>query len=162
MSDVDLTNCDREPIHLLGEIQPFGFLLAVTGQWMVAHASDNTQAFLGEAAEALIGRSLTDVLDGHAVHEIRGRLQIMRGADSVERVFNLPLRAGGEPFEPFRLKLENRWPIIAVAVSVASFTLRCRCSAAQSRMRAMSSGRSSMGMGAAAWCGKGNSCCSKN
>ncbi len=99
MSDVDLTNCDREPIHLLGEIQPFGFLLAVTGQWMVAHASDNTQAFLGDAPEALIGHSLTEVLDGHAVHEIRGRLQIMRGADSVERVFNLPLRAGGEPFD---------------------------------------------------------------
>lgn len=99
MSDVDLTNCDREPIHLLGEIQPFGFLLAVTGQWMVAHASDNTLAFLGDAAEDLIGRSLTEVLDGHAVHEIRGRLQIMRGADSVERVFNLPLRAGGEPFD---------------------------------------------------------------
>lgn len=25
---VDLTNCDREPIHILGAIQPFGFLLA--------------------------------------------------------------------------------------------------------------------------------------
>lgn len=99
LSDVDLTNCDREPIHLLGQIQPFGFLLAVTRQWMVAHASDNAQAFLGCAADDLIGQSLTEVLDGHAVHEIRGRLQIMRGADSVERVFNLPLRAGGEPFD---------------------------------------------------------------
>ncbi|MDP1617452.1 HWE histidine kinase domain-containing protein [Phenylobacterium sp.] len=99
MTDVDLTNCDREPIHLLGAIQPFGFLLAVTRQWMVAHASDNAQGFLGQAAEDLIGRSLTEVLDGHAVHEIRGRLQIMRGADSVERVFNLALQAGGEPFD---------------------------------------------------------------
>ncbi len=26
---LDLTNCDREPIHLLGAIQPFGFLIAV-------------------------------------------------------------------------------------------------------------------------------------
>ena len=24
---VDLTNCDREPIHIPGSIQPFGFLL---------------------------------------------------------------------------------------------------------------------------------------
>ena len=23
-ADVDLTNCDREPIHLLGHVQPFG------------------------------------------------------------------------------------------------------------------------------------------
>lgn len=99
MSDVDLTNCDREPIHLLGQIQPFGFLLAVTSQWTVAHASDNAQAFLGHRLEHLIGEPLTEVLSGHAIHEIRGRLQIMRGADSVERVFNLPLRVGGEPFD---------------------------------------------------------------
>ena len=28
-SQVDLTNCDREPIHIPGSIQPHGFLLAV-------------------------------------------------------------------------------------------------------------------------------------
>ena len=27
---LDLTNCDREPIHQLGEIQPIGFLLVLT------------------------------------------------------------------------------------------------------------------------------------
>ncbi len=27
---VDLTNCDREPIHALGLIQPFGFLITRT------------------------------------------------------------------------------------------------------------------------------------
>ena len=27
---IDLTNCDREPIHLLGAVQPFGFLLGVS------------------------------------------------------------------------------------------------------------------------------------
>ena len=36
---VDLTNCDREPIHLLGAIQPFGFLIAVsTADWTVTRA----------------------------------------------------------------------------------------------------------------------------
>ena len=38
---VDLTNCDREPIHIPGLIQPFGFLLAVTADWLVARASAN-------------------------------------------------------------------------------------------------------------------------
>jgi light-regulated signal transduction histidine kinase (bacteriophytochrome) len=28
---VDLSNCDLEPIHLLGAIQPIGFLLSATG-----------------------------------------------------------------------------------------------------------------------------------
>ncbi|MGO8506741.1 hypothetical protein AB9F35_36200, partial [Rhizobium leguminosarum] len=32
---VDLTNCDREPIHQLGSVQPFGFLMAVSSDWIV-------------------------------------------------------------------------------------------------------------------------------
>lgn len=40
-ADVDLTNCDREPIHLLGAIQPNGFPLALRINWNVARASRN-------------------------------------------------------------------------------------------------------------------------
>ncbi|MFC5390370.1 hypothetical protein ACFPH9_13330 [Brevundimonas bullata] len=29
-ASVDLTNCDREPIHIPGAIQPIGFLVALT------------------------------------------------------------------------------------------------------------------------------------
>ena len=39
--DVDLTNCDREPIHKLGQIQDFGALLAVNADWMIVHYSAN-------------------------------------------------------------------------------------------------------------------------
>jgi len=97
--EVDLTNCDREPIHILGKVQPFGFLLAVNTDWVIAHASTTTLRFLGEAAEALLGRPLTQVMSGHAIHALRGRLQIMRGADAVERIFGLPLLDGGEDFD---------------------------------------------------------------
>lgn len=44
---VDLTNCDREPIHLLGAIQPSGFLLALTSDWLVARVSANIGDYLG-------------------------------------------------------------------------------------------------------------------
>jgi light-regulated signal transduction histidine kinase (bacteriophytochrome) len=36
---VDLTNCDREPIHELGAIQPFGFLLALSTDWLIRRTS---------------------------------------------------------------------------------------------------------------------------
>ena len=39
---VDLTNCDREPIHVLGNVQPFGFLVAAGMDWIVSRASANT------------------------------------------------------------------------------------------------------------------------
>src|SRR5262245_55028638 len=41
ITQVDLTNCDREPIHTPGAIQPFGFLIAVTTDWIVARVSEN-------------------------------------------------------------------------------------------------------------------------
>src|SRR3990167_1588755 len=97
--EVDLTNCDREPIHMLGAIQPFGFLLAVDTDWLVVHASTTTLRFLGLPATDLIGRPLTQVMSGHAIHGVRGRLQIMRGAGAVERMFGQPLVDGGEDFD---------------------------------------------------------------
>ncbi len=58
---VDLTNCDREPIHLLGAIQPNGFLIALTSDWMIARASANLAAFIHVEPSEAIGRPLTDV-----------------------------------------------------------------------------------------------------
>ncbi len=44
---VDLTNCDREPIHIPGRIQSFGTLIAVSHDWMITHTSENAGATLG-------------------------------------------------------------------------------------------------------------------
>lgn len=42
------TNCDREPIHIPGLIQPYGFLLCLDEQSRrVVQASANTKALLG-------------------------------------------------------------------------------------------------------------------
>ena len=97
--EVDLTNCDREPIHILGSVQPFGFLLAVNTDWVVVHASTTSLRYLGLTPEALLGKPLTQVMSGHAIHTIRGRLQTMRGANAVERIFSLSLGGGGEDFD---------------------------------------------------------------
>lgn len=43
---VDLTNCDREPIHQLGLIQPFGCLFAFSSDWFVVHVSQNVSQFV--------------------------------------------------------------------------------------------------------------------
>ena len=41
---VDLTNCDREPIHVPGSVQPFGFLLALVSDFSIVIASDSAIA----------------------------------------------------------------------------------------------------------------------
>ncbi len=87
VSNVDLSNCEREPIHQLGSVQPFGFLLAVSSDWIVRKVSLNAGNWLKHSATEIIGMNLDNVLTENAVHAIRNRLQALRGDDSVERVF---------------------------------------------------------------------------
>lgn len=96
---VDLTNCDREPIHLLGNIQPFGFLLGISREWTILHISENAQAFLGKPARELLGQPLSAILSETAIHDIRGRLQLLSGTDAVERLFRVALLGDGRDFD---------------------------------------------------------------
>ncbi|TKD53353.1 GAF domain-containing protein [Sphingomonas baiyangensis] len=93
---VDLTNCDREPIHQLGAIQPFGFLLALSPDWIVRRASENVGDMLGVIAEAMLGTHVSDYFSEEAIHTLRNRLTLLRGADAVERVFGLPIDTAGQ------------------------------------------------------------------
>lgn len=45
---VTLDNCDREPIHIPGHVQPHGALVAVAPGGVLAYASANAPALLGE------------------------------------------------------------------------------------------------------------------
>ncbi len=96
---VDLTNCDREPIHFLGAIQPIGFLVALTSDWMVARASANLAEYLGVAAEEAIGRPVGALFLPQAIHDLRNRTAMLRGPDAVERAFAVQLTEGGAPFD---------------------------------------------------------------
>lgn len=61
---IDLTNCDKEPIHIPGQIQPHGVLLAFTkdNEHNIVQASRNTMALLGIEAEELLGTPLTNLI----------------------------------------------------------------------------------------------------
>ena len=60
---VDLSNCDREPIHVPGSIQPRGVLLAVTEpDLVVEQVSENLADLVGVAAADAMGRRLPEVL----------------------------------------------------------------------------------------------------
>ena len=91
---VDLTNCDREPIHILGAIQPIGFLLALTADWQITRASANLADYLAVSAEDAIGHPLHEVFLPSAVHELRNRAALLRGADAVERAYAVELAEG--------------------------------------------------------------------
>ncbi len=66
----DLTNCDREPIHIPGSIQPHGAMLIYdTETQSVTHASVNAREMLGIQG-AVVGGALRDLLGPDAAHAI--------------------------------------------------------------------------------------------
>ena len=96
---IDLTNCDREPIHVPGRVQSFGALLAFTPDWLVARASDNVSDMLGLDVADLAGRDVTEIFHGEFIHRLRGRLSMMGHADAVERLFAVDMRGNGQLFD---------------------------------------------------------------
>lgn len=96
---VDLSNCDREPIHLLGSIQPFGFLLGVSREWIIMHASENAGTWLKKPAREIVGTPLSEYFSADAIHSIRTRLQLLAGPESVERMFRAQLSTNGPLFD---------------------------------------------------------------
>jgi len=96
---VDLTNCDREPIHVPGSVQPFGFLIALTSDFTVALASENVGSFIGEDCADVLGRPIADLISGDAIGAIRARVDYLAGPDAVERVFGVVLQKDGRPFD---------------------------------------------------------------
>jgi len=58
----DLTNCERELIHLAGSVQPHGLLLALREpELRILQASANVQTHLGVHAEALLNQSVAEL-----------------------------------------------------------------------------------------------------
>lgn len=60
---VDLTNCDKEPIHIPGKIQSHGVLFALDrAKLVITHVSDNVQHHFDIPPAAVLTRSLRELL----------------------------------------------------------------------------------------------------
>lgn len=93
---VDLGNCDNEPIHLLGAIQPFGFLVAASpADWTITRVSRNAGERFGTGPSRMIGRPLEEFFTPDAVATIRAQFSRAMQDDTVARCFGVALTAGG-------------------------------------------------------------------
>ncbi|WP_325169465.1 HWE histidine kinase domain-containing protein [Azospirillum agricola] len=91
---VNLTNCDREPIHIPGSIQPHGCLLACdTAAVVVLRHSGNAADMIGVDGD-LNGRPLEAVVGAEAAHTIRNTLARTREAARPAMAFGVVLASG--------------------------------------------------------------------
>lgn len=69
-SQIDLTNCDREPIHIPGSIQPHGAMIVLSAEGLVSFVSENIDQFLGSTNRDYVGAELSDVVGPMVAHDI--------------------------------------------------------------------------------------------
>ncbi|WP_159578259.1 HWE histidine kinase domain-containing protein [Alteromonas sp. KUL106] len=67
-----ITQCDKEPIHLLGKVQDHGFMVALDRSGIIEYLSKNACSFLNQSSDELIGTSFWSFLDRNLVHTIKG------------------------------------------------------------------------------------------
>lgn len=80
-------------------IQPTGFHLCLSSDWLISAVSSNLGDFLPVAAEQALGRKVTALLSEEAIHDIRNRLALLRSDDSIEHLLHVPLVSQGKRFD---------------------------------------------------------------
>jgi len=103
LTNVDLSNCDREPIHIPGRIQSHGFLVAVTIESLViSYVSENCADFIDVPAKTLLGQSLADFekivglgTDAGSLVQLLKLGQAQKGFDTINPI---PLQLSGKSY----------------------------------------------------------------
>ena len=87
---VDLTNCDREPIHIPGAIQPHGALLVCrAADLVVEQASANLEHFVGRTAASAVGAPLASLFADSSAAELHAVARAGGTRESGARVVSL-------------------------------------------------------------------------
>lgn len=85
-----LTDCDREPIHIPGSIQPHGCLLVCSASdWTVLHASLSVADFFGASADSAIGAPVAQLIGEAGLATVTALLASVAAADGAERFFRV-------------------------------------------------------------------------
>ncbi|MGI4020650.1 MAG: ATP-binding protein [Janthinobacterium lividum] len=109
----DLTNCNREPIHIPGKIQHQGFLIAIDKSFIILYCSENIADFLPVSASSLLEKPVS-VLDNylekpHFFDYITSLIQLCNTQKKFEPANPYPLKINGNPFNLILSKSENNY-----------------------------------------------------
>lgn len=99
---VDITNCDKEPIHILGKIQGHGFLIGVnSNDRLINYISENTSAYINDDATKYLGKH---------IDELEPRMNISNYGDELKlsQILTLGLGNGFESMNPFYIELAGK------------------------------------------------------
>ena len=73
------------------QIQPAGFLIVMSLDWIVLRASENIDDFLGESHVTLIEEPLSRFVQAQALHDLRNHFSRLSGSTGVARAYRVRL-----------------------------------------------------------------------
>ncbi len=100
---VDLTNCDREPIHIPGKVQSHGFLIGVNIKtFIVSYISENIAFFINDQPQNYLDKPFDNIearlnISGTQL-KIAQMLQISAGSRNFESINPFYLELDGKPY----------------------------------------------------------------
>lgn len=111
---VDLTNCDKEPIHIPGKIQSHGFLIAVDkSDFSITYLSENTGDFLKEQAKNLLDKPLSILNDLIKQQDPEFDLEDLLKLGMIRKSFDAisphPIEINGNPFYLIISSSDGNW-----------------------------------------------------
>lgn len=100
---VDLTNCDREPIHIPGKVQPYGFLVAVDNKnYNITYISENIGPFVNTNAKDWLGKNISELepalIPGGAPEQLSQLLNLGNANKNFDSVNPFHIELGGQPY----------------------------------------------------------------
>ena len=72
-------------------IQPCGFLLELSPDWLILRASENAHGFLSEYHQRLVGDPLSEFTLAQPLHDLRNSLARQRGSSGIARAYRVHL-----------------------------------------------------------------------
>jgi light-regulated signal transduction histidine kinase (bacteriophytochrome) len=92
---VTLTNCEHEPIHIPGSIQPHGFLIGLDSDWKIDFCTANISLFVDLQHTDILGKNFTAIFGSKQQEQILDYIN----EDKIQNVFPLEINLLGKSFQ---------------------------------------------------------------
>src|SRR4051812_48620179 len=100
MAQIDLTNCDREPIHIPGRVQSHGFLLAVDkNSYQITYVSDNISDYTSTTADQLLEKPVNNLVSA---------IESNSGGPALAQILSLGKTQGFDLLTPYKLMVNDQ------------------------------------------------------
>lgn len=98
----DLTNCDREPIHIPGNIQHHGFFVGIDGSGTISFCSENIYTLANVEASTLLGQPISEfisaVSDPETISPIPSIISLFSAGHNIDEINPSPLKLSGKDY----------------------------------------------------------------